>query len=161
MKKKIVLLIAMIVAVNTIAQRKPDLVVSKIDKPEWRDNDSSSICITVKNKGAATSEPVMLKVWDVDISVEEAIALGVGKDKLWIFEENVERAGGNGNDYDADFVIMKEIPALSKGQSLKVEVFVDHWVYDSNCEIGAFIDCLNTLDEKNEDNNKTYFFEGG
>lgn len=144
---------------TVFAQKMPDLVVKEIERPDW--DNGSRIFVTIQNIGKAPSKPVRLKVYDVDITVNEAKELGVEKDKLWIFEENMERAEGNANDYDTDFEVKKEIPALNIGQTIRVEVFVEHWVYDSNCEIGAFVDCDNTIKEKNENNNKSYFFEGG
>ena len=159
MKKCVLILSLFLLTASVFAQKRPDLVIVKIETP--LDGDSTRIFIIIKNKGKVSSEAVMLKVWDVDISVKEAKELGVKKNKLWIFEENMERAEGSGNDYDTYFEVLKKIPALGKRKTIRVEVVVAHWVYDSNCEIGVFIDCNNTLKEINENNNKSYFFEGG
>lgn len=140
-------------------QNKPDLEVLEIERPEW--DDSTLISVRVKNRGRARSGPVKLKVWDVDISPEKARELGVKRRKMWIFEENVVRVRGKGNDYDADFELFREVPALVPGEVIRIKFGVSHWVYDSNCELGAFIDCNETLKEKKEDNNKAYFFGGG
>ena len=142
-----------------LAQPKPDLIILRIENPIWE--DSTRIFIEIQNIGDAVSSPVVLKVWDIDASVEEAKKLGATSKQLWIFEENTERASDGQFDYDDYFEVFKEIPAIKPHAILRVEVNVNHWIYDSNCEIGAFIDCREVLKEKKENNNKSYFFAGG
>ena len=57
------------------------------------------------------------------------------------------------------FEVKKKIPALNKNQSIRVLVTFKYWVYNPNCEIGVFIDYNNTLNEENENNNKSIFFD--
>jgi hypothetical protein len=159
MKRWTFLLIGMLLILSAIGQKNADLAILKIERPKW--NDSTRIFITIINLGGDPSKEVILKVWDVDISLEEAKAIGVQQDKWWIFEENRSRSENGENDYDTYFEVLKKIPALGNGQTIRVEVNVKHWIYDSNCEIGAYIDCYNTQVEKDEKNNKSYFFEGG
>jgi hypothetical protein len=142
-----------------LAQPKPDLIILRIEPPIW--NDSTRIFIGIQNIGDAVSSPVLLKVWDIDASVEEAKKLGATTKQLWIFQENTERASDGQFDYDDYFEVFKEIPAIKPHEIIRVEVNCKHWIYDSNCEIGAFIDCKEVLKEKREDNNKSYFFAGG
>ena len=51
--------------VSAFAQKMPDLVIEVIERPKW--DNGSRIFVTIKNIGEAPSEPVMLKVYDVDI----------------------------------------------------------------------------------------------
>ena len=132
----------------------PDLTVS-LEKPTW--NDSTYINVTVKNIGNKASKPVVLQVWDVDITIKEAIKLGAAEDILWIFPETKKEEKYD----DPNFVIYQEIPALQSQQEFSLTVYVDKWVYDPNCEIGAYIDSADILEESDETNNKTYYFEGG
>ena len=144
---------------SLLAQPKPDLIILRIEPPLW--NDSTKIFIGIQNIGDAISSPVTLKVWDIDASVEEAKKLGATSKQLWIFQENTERASDGQSDYDDYFEVFKEIPAIKPHEIIRVEVNYKHWIYDSNCEIGAFIDCKEILKEKKDDNNKSYFFAGG
>ena len=144
---------------SLLAQPKPDLIILRIEPPLW--NDSTKIFIGIQNIGDVVSSPVLLKVWDIDASVEEAKKLGATSKQLWIFQENTERASDGQFDYDDYFEVFKEIPAIKPHEIIRVEVNYKHWIYDSNCEIGAFIDCKEVLKEKREDNNRTYFFAGG
>jgi len=144
---------------SVLAQPKPDLIISQIERPIWQ--DSTRVFIQIKNIGSVASSPVTLKVWDIDVSVEEAKKLGASKKQLWIFEENTERASDGKFDYDKYFEIFKEIPAIKPHKTIRVEINVKDWIYNSNCEIGVFIDCNEILNEKRADNNKSYFFEGG
>lgn len=158
MKKPLFTLSLIICSAITFAQQA-DLVLEKIDEPQW--DEGTHISITIKNNGDITSDTVTLKVWDLDISAKEAKELGFKKNDMWIFEENTARAEGDGFDYDKDWEVFIKIPPLQKGESTTVEVSLDHWVYDSNCEIGATIDCEKLVKEKNEKNNTLYFAAGG
>ncbi len=146
-------------SITVMAQKKADLRVMEIENPEW--NDGSYINVEVKNIGSAESSPVKLKVWDLDISVKEAKAIGVKKRQLWMFEENSSYSEDGSSDYDENWEEIFDIPVLKPGESHTVTVFVKHWVYDPNCEIGAWIDCENALLESNEKNNKAYYCFGG
>jgi hypothetical protein len=159
MKKAILILLISIIANTLFAQKAPDLIIKDILEPE--DVDSSKITVIVKNMGNSMSKPVKLKLWDVDIDINEAKKIGVKEEDMWIFVENTERAKDGSPDYDRDFEIIRTIPALKKREEFTIIVYVSHWVYDSNCEIGAYIDCDEELNEKDESNNKAYFFEGG
>ena len=126
-------------------QKMPDLIVEKIETPQWKSYESkssasdSSLClvyITIKNQGAILSKPVILKVWDMSYD---------RKDK----EPNI------------CFEIKKKIPALNKNQSIRVLVTFKYWVYNPNCELGVFIDYNNTVNEENEENNTFVFFDPG
>jgi hypothetical protein len=141
------------------AQAKADLKVVEIGDPEW--NDGSYIKIEVKNIGKGESKPVKLKAWDLDISVKEAKAIGVKKRQLWMFEENSSYSEDGSSDYDENWEEIFDIPVLKPGESHTVTVFVKHWVYDPNCEIGAWIDFENALLESNKKNNKAYYCFGG
>ena len=155
-----ILALCLLFQANTIiAQVKPDLIILRIESPLW--NDSTKIFIGIQNIGDVVSCPVLLKVWDIDASVEEAKKLGATSKQLWIFQENTERASDGQFDYDDYFEVFKEIPAIRPHEIIRVEVNYKHWIYDSNCEIGAFIDCKEVLKEKKDDNNKSYFFAGG
>lgn len=158
MTKLISILLIIVLGLPLFAQQS-DLEITKFEGPYW--DDSTRIFITIHNKGDVASEAVTLKVWDLDISAKKAKKLGFKNSDMWIFKENVARAEGKGNDYDLDWEVKLEIPPLDKGESTKVEVNVEHWIYDSNCEIGAIIDSENVVKEKNEKNNTFYFAEGG
>jgi subtilase family serine protease len=172
--KNTLLLIMIICGLSLQAQKKlPDLVVSKISKPEWVESGAirgTVVEVTFKNKGKAPSSLVKAKLYDLDISLAEAKKLGVKKDLYWIFTENESRAsGGEGNkeditpfDYDKYVEDIHYVRALKPGESLTVTFIIkDYWIYDSNCEIEVFIDFDNQLKEKKEDNNKMQFFQGG
>jgi hypothetical protein len=146
-------------ASNAISQKLPDLIVSKIENPEWI--DGSVISIEVKNIGSAISEPVKFKAWDLDISTKEAKKIGVKKRDLWIFQENSSNSENGSSDYDENWEQIFDIPSLKPGESHTVSVFVEHWVFDPNCEIGAWIDFENVSKEANEKNNKLYYYLGG
>lgn len=147
------------ISATAMAQEKADLKVVEIGDPEW--NDGSYIKVEVKNFGKAESAPVKLKVWDLDISVKEAKKIGVKKRQLWMFEENSSYSEDGSSDYDENWEQIFEIPVLKPGESHTVTVFVKHWVFDPNCEIGAEVDFENSAIESNEKNNKSHYCFGG
>lgn len=160
MMKTIGLLIFAIGLIGTlVAQNAPDLIIEEIEPPKW--DGGTVLVIKVKNIGKSPSDTVQLKIWDIDWSLEEAKKKGVERKKHWIFEENMSRSDDGENDYDINFERFEKIPPLKNNESFSVTIKLDHWVYDSNCEIGATIDWNNQLKEKNEQNNSSYFFEGG
>jgi subtilase family serine protease len=146
-------------SITVMAQEKADLRVTEIENPEWR--DGSYINVDVKNIGKAESAPVKLKVWDLDISAKEAKKFGVKKRDLWIFQENSSYSEDGSSDYDENWEETFEIKALKPGESISVIIFVGHWVFDPNCEIGAEVDFENSTTESNEKNNKLYYYLGG
>lgn len=164
----------LICSLSIHAQKKlPDLVVSKISKPEYVESGAvrgTVVVVTIKNIGKTASIPVKAKLYDLDISLAEAKKIGVKKDLYWIFEENTSNAkNGMGDaknltdfDYDPYVESIKQIPAINPGQSIEITFIIkDYWIYDSNCEIEVFVDIDNQLKEKKENNNKKQFFEGG
>lgn len=158
---KIVFALSLIVSFSNFskAQEKADLQVVNIQRPDW--NDSTIITVEVKNTGKAVSEPAILKIWDLDISVKEAKKIGVKKSDIWMFEENSTYSEDGSSDYDENWEKNVEIPALQSNETHTVTIYLQHWVYDPNCEIGAFIDSGDAVKESNEENNKLYFYEGG
>lgn len=153
------LLFTAMLSIPMLAQSQADLLITEVEPPEW--DDVTRIFIHVKNDGNKVSEATKIKVWDLDINVKEAKKLGFRKSDMWIFEENVARAEGDGYDYDEDWEVKLEVPSLEPGESIEIEVNLAHWIYDSNCEIGVIIDCDDQIEEKNEKNNKFYFAAGG
>jgi hypothetical protein len=146
-------------------KNKPDLIISEVHRPEVNrssdknnpyPNYDSKITVSVKNIGKAKSLPTTLKVWDMDITVKEGIQLGLNKNQLYFIEEDIQR--GEEDEY---FELVAPIPEINPGEVYKAGLFVKHWVYDPNCEMGAFIDPENVVAEKNEENNKGCFVEGG
>lgn len=160
-KSKIVITLALLSSFTTIisAQNKADLIVVEIGTPEW--NDGSYIKIELKNIGKAESAPVKLNVWDLDVSVKEAKKIGVKRRDMWIFQENSSYSEDGSSDYDENWELLFDIPVLQPGESHTVTVFMEHWVFDPNCEIGTWIDFDSIVPEANEKNNKLYFYMGG
>ncbi len=161
LKSLFFILVMILSGYGVFAQNKADLTVTKIEQPVWTDTDSTMIVVEVKNIGSAVSEPGNLKIWDLDISVKEAKKIGVSRRDLWIFEENNEYSEDGSFDYDENWEKNIEIPSLKSNETYRVAIYLQHWVYDPNCEIGTFIDSGDVVKESDEENNKLYFYEGG
>lgn len=142
------------------ANSQADLRVVEIESPDW--DDSTVIVFEIKNYGNEDAENFKVKAWDVDATWKDAKSeMGATKDDRWIFDENVGRSEEGQTDYDTDWEVVVEIEKLKAKKSMKITISVEHWIYDSNCEFGVFVDSENTVKEKDEKNNKSYFFAGG
>ena len=66
------------------------------------------------------------------------------------------------HDYDKYVEATAAVPALKPGKTTTIKLEIPgHWVYDSNCELEAFIDVDNEVEEANETNNKLQYFAWG
>ncbi|MCG8575209.1 MAG: hypothetical protein MI810_10025 [Flavobacteriales bacterium] len=160
--KTLLFLALFLFSTSSFEQKKADLRIKDIEYPDVSESGGTDIYIIVSNKGNATAENVEVKVWDVDLFLNEAIdAWGIDEGDYWIFEENAARAEDGQRDYDDDWEKTVIIPKLEAGETVRIHVHVDHWIYDSNCEVGAEVDPNQKIDEKDEGNNKKGFFAGG
>lgn len=150
-----------------------DLAITNINPPEYvHDIRGTVITLNVKNKGKARSTPCQLKIYDLDLSVDEARAMKL--DTLYIdmiaennarasyFSEEKHHIDSNQFDYDLDWVGFVDIPELNPGQTFDVTFSIEnYWVYDSNCEIRAIVDYKQLVEDCNRSNNQKDFFGWG
>lgn len=150
--------------------KKPDLKVITIEKPEYDGKTNTTIIkVIISNAGDVKSPPAKAKMYDLDISLSDAKKLGAAEDKWWIFEENTKRSAdkyGNAEnltpyDYDKYWESVVNIPALVPGKRITLTFKSKTWVYDTNCEIEVILDLENKVAESDENNNKKQFFDGG
>ena len=152
----------------------PDLAVISIDNPEWEHVDKQSmVTVTFKNIGNQVSKPCRAMLYDVDISIEQAREMKLDTMLLDLIAENNALAtyytgnesadlDANSYDYDLDFSVFAEIPALKPGQKTTVTFYIPtHWIYDPNCEIAALADIYRTNQDCDLTNNLLFFFEWG
>jgi len=152
----------------------PDLAVISIDKPEWeQEAQQTLVTVTFKNVGNQASKPCRAMLYDVDISIEQAGEMKLDSIAREMIAENNARAtyySGNDSDasdfnnydYDLDFSVFAEIPALKPGEKTMVTFYIPtHWIYDPNCEIAALADIYRTNQDCDLTNNLLFFFEWG
>ncbi|HNQ68400.1 MAG TPA: CARDB domain-containing protein [Bacteroidales bacterium] len=155
-----------------------DLIVKKIDAPDWI-NGRTVVFVEIKNIGNSESKPTKVKLFDLDLSITEALKLELDNSIIEIIEENAENHGhycqedsylfdtifmNNTGDYDSDkyFEAFKEIPSLKPRESIRIEFQIEnYWIYDPNCEIEVIIDPDNAIEECDKTNNKLQFFAWG
>jgi len=151
-------------ASSGITQPFADLSVVEISKPEYVDSlGGTSFIVLVTNTGKTEATNVIVEVWDLDLSRDDAKdEWNVHGDDLWIFIENMGMAEEGTVDYDEDWSQTFTIERLKAGAKATLVVEPrDNWIYDPNCEIGVLIDKANTIQESDESNNKLGFFAGG
>ncbi len=150
-----------------------DLAIVNIDPPEYlHDIRGTVVTLGIKNKGKKNSEPCKLKIYDLDIGLEEARKLDLDKVYIDLVAENNARASyfsdeyhhidSNQFDYDQDWVGYMDVPGLEPGQKIEVTFkLANYWVYDSNCEIRAIVDFEHVVDDCDRSNNQMDFFGWG
>jgi len=146
--------------------QKADLKVIEISYPALEELENgdygSSIVVTIQNTGKTDLENVKVRAWDLDISLKEGKKKwGISKPDYWILEENEGRAEEGELDYDKDWDITHDVLKIKKGEKIKLTFIVEHWIFDSNCEIGVEVDPDNEIEEVDEENNRLGFFAGG
>ncbi|GAN33298.1 MAG: hypothetical protein DPW20_02220 [Candidatus Brocadia sp.] len=110
----------------------PDLVVEKIERPEWdAQNKRSVIRATIKNIGDAPAGSTVARLTDTS--------------SAW---EPITTA-------DAP------TPALGPGDTATVTFFLPYWVYNPDADLEVKADYKNELSECSEDNNVKEFHELG
>lgn len=113
-----------------------------------------------------------MQVKDVDLSLAEVKQITKDKSVWDLIAENNARGANrmewdssayvSSLDYDPDWVITDSLPALSPGERVTIDLFVEgHWVYDANCEIEVVIDPARHQPEEDRNNNREYFFAWG
>lgn len=160
------LILTILLFQTTLLAQKTDLTVLEIADPEIEELDPSvygtRIVVTIQNSGKVDLENVKIRVWDLDISLEEGKEKwGIGKSDYWILEENEGRSENSELDYDEDWELIQTVDLIKKGKKVELTFIVNHWIYDSNCEIGVAIDPDNLIEESNENNNTLGYFAGG
>lgn len=152
----------------------PDLAVITINEPEWENVEKQTlVTVTFENNGNQTSKPCRAILFDVDISIEQAREMKLDTFSLEMIAENNARAtyyngndstdlDANNDDYDLDFSVFADIPALKPGQKTTVTFSIPtHWIYDPNCEIAVLADIYRTNKDCDLTNNLLFFFAWG
>ncbi len=115
-------------------RRLPDLVVTKIYKPQWdRANRRSIIKAVVKNIGNAPASLSIARMIDPSTSQP------------------------TGAPYNATYTIN----SIAAGASKTVVFYLPYWVYNPDAELEVTADYKGTVTESNENNNMKEFFELG
>ncbi len=149
------------ISANSFQQKKVDLCILKIEEPDYFEG-GSNIYVIIKNCGKTDLTNITVRAWDLDISVEEGIKeWNLSAEEYAVLEENKNLAEDGAYDYDEDWSDEIVIPNLKKGEKMKLTFFADHWIYDSNAEVGVHIDPENKIKEIDEDNNRLAFIAGG
>ena len=161
----------------------PDLVAQEIRPPSWITADDgldglergTMVEVIVRNDGGAPSSACTAWIRDLDPGVEEARRHGLNALQVDAIRENIGRAADRrenpddgdtthvtATDYDPFVESFTDIPSLEPGQSAKLVFLIpDHWVYDSNCELGVVLDVDDEVEECAEDNNEMVFVAWG
>lgn len=171
MKKQLLIIPAVILFCNftrisfTSKEELPDLVVKEVDFKQWDTITKGNDCyisVTIRNSGKVKSAATKVKLYDLDISLADAKKRGgfSKRELLFIKEDEEERM--NGSD-DKNFEpVINDVPELKPGDEITLIMIVkDHWVFDPNIDLEAFVDFENAVKEKNENNNKQTCFMGG
>lgn len=112
----------------------PDLVVTKIEKPQWDNaNHRSIIKAEIKNIGSAAAGASIARV--IDPSTTQP----------------------TGAPYNA----IANTPALAAGASVTVTFELPYWVYNPDAELEVTADYKGIVEECNETNNSLIFHEQG
>ena len=112
----------------------PDLIVERVDRPEWDGvNRRSMIAATIKNVGDAAAAPTLARVVD---------------------PTTPQPSGAPYND-------VVNTPALAPGDSAPVVFHLPYWVYNPDATLEIAADYKNILPECREDNNQEVFEELG
>lgn len=147
---------------------KPDLVIKKI----VYDGYENELILKIKNKGYKTSKyATYIKVYDLDIGLEEAIEKKIPKKYHKFIIENTEDAkyyrsiGYAVTEFDRDpyFEKLFQIPPIKAKRNIYMYIDLteyDH-LYNPNCEIGFIIDPENEIKESNKKNNEFFYIRGG
>mgnify|MGYP006273599279 CR=1 FL=1 len=152
----------------------PNLTVEEIRPPRWVD-DHTEVEVVVRNEGAAVSPPTTARLHDLDLSVEEARSLELTAVQIDAIRENIARAKYtaenpmyadtahvNRLDYDPDVKAFVDVPELAPDAATKLVFLIpDHWVYDSNCELGVVLDVDDEIEECDETDNTAVFVAWG
>lgn len=160
--------------VITFHRSKPDLIIQEIKQPEYvYDIKGTVVKVIVKNIGDAPSEKTKAKIYDIDISVEQARKMKLDTLFIDLIAENNARAKWYKDnesykdvvtqyDYDRYVEDIQEVPTLKPSETTEITFRIeDHWVYDSNCELEAYVDFEDQVKEDNEKNNIKQFFGWG
>jgi len=112
----------------------PDLIVEKIEKPQWDgDNNRSIINAVIKNIGNATASQTIARV--IDPSTLQS----------------------TGAPYNA----IANTPDLAPGASVVVTFYLPYWVYNPDAELEVTADYKGMLQECDEGNNTMTFADQG
>ncbi|MFA6054887.1 MAG: CARDB domain-containing protein [Thermodesulfovibrionales bacterium] len=112
----------------------PDLVVTKIDRPQWDSvNHRSIITAEIKNIGSAGAVASIARI--IDPSTSQS----------------------TGAPYNA----IANTPALAAGASVTVTFYLPYWVYNPNADLEVTADYKGMVQECNENNNTKTFQENG
>ena len=160
--------------------KKADLDVVEIYPPDYTPAiEGTSITIEIKNLGKTESAPCKIRVFDLDISYDEIVKLTTDTIIHEMIAENNGRAEYYNKseytsedvqndidkeqyDYDFDWEVIEDVPALKHNQKHTVIIEIDnYWIYDSNCEIRVIIDEEKEIEDCNRENNQMDFFGWG
>jgi hypothetical protein len=112
----------------------PDLVVTKIDKPQWDSvNKRSIIKAEIKNIGNA----------------------GAGASIARVIDPSTNQATG------APYNAIANTPALAAGASATVTFYLPYWVYNPDADLEVTADYKGMVQECNENNNTKTFQDKG
>lgn len=112
----------------------PDLIVAKINKPQWDNtNHQSIITAEIKNVGVSMAGASLAQLIDPSTMVSPGVPY---------------------ND-------VANTPALAPGASVTVTFHLPYWVYNPDADLEVTADYKNDVKECHEDNNKLTFHELG
>jgi hypothetical protein len=112
----------------------PDLVVTKIDRPQWDDaNHRSIITAEIKNVGSAVAAANIARI--IDPSTFQS----------------------TGAPYNA----IANTPDLAAGASVTVTFYLPYWVYNPNADLEVTADYKGLVQECDENNNTKTFQDQG
>ncbi|MFH2045292.1 MAG: CARDB domain-containing protein [Pseudomonadota bacterium] len=122
------------IAKTTSGCNGSDLIVAKIEKPEWDSTNARSVIkAVIKNIGSS----------------------GAGKSIARVIDPSYLQTGG------APYNATANTPALAAGASTTVTFYLPYWVYNPDAELEVTADYKNVVKECNEKNNSKKFSDKG
>lgn len=164
MKRYILFFVLVLVTAAIYANQMfmPDLIVEKIEKPRWDSKNKQTIIeVIIKNRGKRNSKGTRAILYDYDPKPKDLNRKGLSKKEKEILKGEIEKEKG-GKERDPYVRDVRKVPPINWNKKAKVTFYIkDHWIYDPNCEIEVFVDFINNVKEKNEENNRLLFLERG
>jgi|GEM_PF-3039126 len=157
-----ILILSGSLAESTDGSRKPDLVILKIERPQYAQNvNGSRITLAVANRGRECGA-FTVTLEDYDPVKREDLWNDLSKIEQQTLENQIIYMAQYPHESDRYFKLKKRISKLRMGEVKKLTFTLkNHWVLDPDCELKACADSSNQVDESDEGNNCKLFVSRG
>jgi len=149
-------------AESTAGSRKPDLVIIKIERPQWvQEVHGSRITVVVANRGLDCGA-FSVSLEDYDPVKREDLWNDLSRYEREVLEDHLANETMKPLKSDTYFKLKKRISKLGMGEVKRLTFTLkNHWVFDADCELKACADSGNLVDESDEGNNCKLFVSRG